>query len=293
MFKKETKSAVPQTQTPAELHDSKMNPGHEVISMVGAALATNESIASLLAFLAPVEGFEDNPEKTDLKFPTAKLIQATSDELKDRDLIKANPHICFGAIINSMTKANMAEDDKPLEFIPSFLFRTWIRFNARKESDRGYDSKFAPGAVIWKSNDPYDPRVREESQFGPQGEPPLCSAYLNYFSYFPGVNTPIVVAFAKTSYKAGQDLFNLVKTCPNNVYRLGVKVEDKGKGAYAIFTVNISRKATPEEMDLRAKLLKAFYSKKDIIEAHDQAKEETTGDAQEPQHGVDEKGRPY
>ena len=71
-----------------------------------------------------------------------------------------------------------------------------------------------------------------------------------------------------------------------------MKVEDKGKGAYAIFTVNISRKATPEEMDLRAKLLKAFYSKKDIIEAHDQAKEET-GDAQEPQHGVDAQGRPY
>jgi hypothetical protein len=227
------------------------------------------SVATLLAFLQPQEGFDDNPLKSDLKFPTAKLMQSTSDEMKDRELIKANPHISFSAIINSMTKEQLPE-----EFIPAFLFRSWIRFNGRKEEDRGYDSNFAPGALIWKSNDYLDPRVKEEASWGPAGEQPLATAYMNYLCYFPGVSTPVVIGFARTSYPAGQDLFNLVKSCPTNVYRLTSDIEDKGKGSYAIFKVNISRKATQEELDLVKKLRDAFYSRKENIEAHDQVKAE-------------------
>lgn len=234
-----------------------------------AALAEQQqaSIASLLSFLRPLEGFEDEPGKSDLIFPIAKLIQATSDELKDRDLIKQFPHISFGAIINSITKELMPE-----EFIPAFRYKSWIRFNPRKKEDRGYDSNFAMGAMMWRTNDPHDPRVIAEGAFGPNGEPPLATEYMNFFCYFPGVSTPIIVGFAKTSYGAGKTLFSLHKTCPTNVYRLTSASEDKGKGIFAKFKVNVARKATPEELDLCAKLREAFFAKKENIQAHDQDK---------------------
>ena len=139
-------------------------------------------------------GFEGGVDREDLIIPRAKLIQALSPELTE-----GLEGIKVGSVINSLTKEVL-----PQEFIPIFTFKNYIRFNPRSKDDPNFDSEFDPGAVIWKSTDPLDPKVKAEAKFGPNGEKPVATTFINFFSYFPGVPMPIIVSFSKTSYKAGQ-----------------------------------------------------------------------------------------
>ena len=80
----------------------------------------------------------------------------------------------------------------PQEFVPIFAFKNFIRFNPRSKDDPNFNPNFEPGSVIWKSSDPLDPKVQQETKFGANGEKPLALTFLNFFSYFPGVSMPTV-----------------------------------------------------------------------------------------------------
>lgn len=71
--------------------------------------------------------------------------------------------------------------------------------------------------MIWRSNDPNDPRVIEESQWR-GSEKPLATAYLNFLCLLEGEDMPIVTSFANTSYQAGRKLFTLTKMTSGPVY---------------------------------------------------------------------------
>jgi hypothetical protein len=101
--------------------------------------------------------------------------------------------------------------------VPIFTFKTWIRWNPRKKTDPGFDANLAPGALIWRTNDHTDPRVKE-AQFGPNGEAPLATTYMNFLSLFEGINCPVIVAFSKTSYKAGKQLLSLAKFAGGDMF---------------------------------------------------------------------------
>src|SRR3989338_5856015 len=119
--------------------------------------------AGLVTGNAPQRGFEDGLDKEDLIIPRAKLIQALSPEMTE-----GLEGVKVGAIINSLTKEVL-----PQEFIPIFMFKNYIRFNPRSKDDPNFDSEFDPGAVVWESTDPLDPKVKVEAKFGPNGEKPV------------------------------------------------------------------------------------------------------------------------
>ena len=224
----------------------------------------------------PQRGFEGGVDQEDLIIPRAKLIQALSPELAEGvDGIK------IGSIINSLTKEVLAQD-----FIPIFTFKNFIRFNPRSKDDPNFDSDYEPGAVIWKSVDPFDPRVKEQTKFGPNGEKPVAITFINFFSYFPGVSMPIIVSFSKTSYKAGKNLLSLAKFCGGDMfsrkYKLVSQMETNDVATYAVLKVKPVGAVTPEEFQLCEKFWNEFSVKVEAIQVHE-------GDVQDDVEGK----RPY
>jgi len=235
-----------------------------------------KSQTSLINPSQPQRGFEGGVDQEDLIIPRAKLIQALSPELTEE-----LEGIKVGVIINSLTKEIL-----PQEFIPIFTFKNYIRFNPRSKDDPNFDSDYEPGAVIWKCVDPLDPRVKEQTKFGPNGEKPVAVTFINFFSYFPGVAMPVIVSFSKTSYKAGKNLLSLAKFCGGDMfarkYKLYSQMETNDVATYAVSKVKPVGAVSPEEFQLCERLWKEFSSKVESIQVHE-------GDVPEE---VEEK-RPY
>lgn len=154
------------------------------------------------------KGFEEPVEQENLIIPRAKLVQGLPKEMAEMP-----EHVKPGMIINSLTKEIL-----PNVFIPIFKFTNFIRFNARKKEEEGFDPAYGPGELIWRSDDPKDPRVMAETKFGPDGEKPIATTFWNFFSYFPGVPMPIIVSFSKSSFKTGKELFSLARFAANQQY---------------------------------------------------------------------------
>ena len=147
----------------------------------------------------PKRGLEEGVENEDVMIPRASLLQSLSPEIIEDTHKHLNLKV--GQIINSLTKEVL-----PDTFIPIIRFVTWVRFNPRNKEDKNFDPTYDAGATIWRSNDPHDERVLREGKFGPNGEKPLATKFVNFLCYFPGVEMPIVISFSKTSFKAGKQL---------------------------------------------------------------------------------------
>ena len=175
-------------------------------------------------------GFEGlKMDKSDLLIPRCKLMQPLSPEVLERGM-------AVGSLVNSLLVETL-----PSRVVPIFCFKSYLRFNSRNASDAGYDSAYEPGALIWRSTDPDDVRVQEETKFGDNGEKPLAMTCLNFFSLFPGVPMPIIVSFSKTSYRAGKQLLSLTRFCGGDMwsraYQLGSALQKNDQGTYYTFTV--------------------------------------------------------
>jgi len=208
-------------------------------------------------------GFEEPTAKEDLLIPRAKLFQGLPtdyDQFPD-----AKP----GQILNSLTKEQL-----PSEFVPIFKFTNWTRFNARRKEDAGYDPAFELGAKIWSTNDPHDPRVKEQGVFGPNGEPPLAPKFLNFFSIFPGVPMPVVVSFSKTSFKAGKQLLSIAQFSGGDMFGKTYKLSSKKESSeqYSYYVLNVDQAGmTTGELFKQAEMLYDEFSTKPIKVDEDQS----------------------
>lgn len=222
-------------------------------------------------------GFEEPTEREDLIIPRAKLLQALSPEVvaREKDPV-AGVDLLAGMIINSLTKQSL-----PNEFVPVFKFTNWIRFNPRNSKDANFDPLYGPGDVIWRTKDPLDPRVAEEGKFGPNGEPPLATKFLNFFCYFPGVQMPVILSFSKTSFMAGRRLLSLAQFSGKDMfatkYRVTSKQEVGEAGTYFVLEVAQLGVASEEEYGIGAKLWDT-YSDKTIV-VHDETPEDQGAEA--------------
>lgn len=207
-------------------------------------------------------GFESGVDQEDLIIPRAKLIQALSPEMQE-----GLEGIKVGTIINSLTK-----DVLPDVFIPIFAFKNYIRFNPRSKDDPNFDPAFEPGAIIWRSTDPADTAVQEQTKFGPNGEKPVATTFLNFFSYFPGVGMPVIVSFSKTSYRTGKQLLSLGKFCGGDMfsrkYKLSSQMETNDIGTYAVLKLVPAGDASQEEFAVCEKLWDEFSAKAKDIQVH-------------------------
>ena len=227
-------------------------------------VAVKQEGGALAAPGAPRRGFEEGTIKEDLIIPRAKLLQALSPEVLEETKTLEGKDLKQGMIINSITKAIL-----PVEFIPVFKFSNWVRFNPRNTQDPRYLKDYDPGAVIWRSSDPLDPKVVEEAKFGPNGERPAATKFLNFFAYFPGSEMPVIVSFSNTSYKAGKQLLSLCQFTQGDMfsrkYKLGSKQAKNDIGTYFVLTVEPAGMASETDFKIAEGLWNTFATKvKDI-----------------------------
>jgi len=209
-------------------------------------------------------GGEDNKEL--MIIPRAKLIQGSSPEMKDENL-----NCRVGEIINSITKEKLPE-----VFVPIFFSTNWIRFNAKKVEDPGYDPDYELGAIIWRADSKNDPAyIEAEANFGPNGEKPLAVQFLNFICFFPEADVKmLMVSFAKTSFQAGRTLFSSCRSQPGASYAYKYKLGKQTKTGptgddYLCFTVSMAGKNEGEDLAKAAKIANEVKSKQENIVAHE------------------------
>ena len=210
-------------------------------------------------------GHDAPSDQEDYEIPRAKIVQGTTAELKDGAKL--------GTIINSMTKREL-----PSTFIPIIKFpNSYIQWNPRKKDDPNFDPAYDPGALIFTTTDPNDPRVLQGKAFGPNGEPPKVTKYINFLAYFPGDAWPVVVSFAKTSFAAGRRLNSLVRLAGgdlfSNQFNLKSVSKDNAGTSYYLFDVMAAGKASAEDFKIAEGLYEEFKNKNIVV--HDMGGEES------------------
>lgn len=203
----------------------------------------------------------------EIEMPRAKLVQFTSDEAQATDPSdRVNP----GLIINSITRQEVGK-----EFVPVFKFTTFTQWNPRKKDDPNYDPAFEPGEMIFTTNDPLDKRVREGISFGPNGESPKVTRYMNFLTYFPGQKLPLILSFAKSSMKAGERLNTLALSAGGNMfdnkYKIVTRLKEGAEGKYFVFEVVPSGSANEEEKKIGALWFRLCYNQ--TLKVHAEAEE--------------------
>lgn len=203
-----------------------------------------------------------------LEMPRVCLLQSKSPEVEEKPR-----EFIAGDIINNLTKEKLGES-----FIPIFAFINWLKFNPRNVADPAYDASYGAGDLIWKIDDPLDPRTKE-AEFGPNGEKPVAMKVINFVCYFPPIKMPLVLSFSKTSFKAGRQLSSMVKFAGVDAfarqYKLGAKLEKGTAGSYYVYTVSPNGMTAPEDFTFAEGLYKALSGRvKDIVVDHDAPIEE-------------------
>jgi hypothetical protein len=213
--------------------------------------------------MAPARGFEYGHDQEDMLTPRTKLLQDMSPECTDHDKDGVP-----GAIINSITG-----EELPQIFIPIFHSKNFVKFNARNKKEVGFDPQHELGAVIWSTTDASDPQVLKECKFQEDGSPPTAVAFFNFFSLFKGQKFPIVVSFAKTSFKTGRKLYNLAKYAAaegvdmfGRQYKLVSKQVSNDSGTFYVLDVEPAGIPSEEDHAKAEQLWEMFHERKADIE---------------------------
>ena len=203
-------------------------------------------------------GHESHCDQEDYEIPRAKLIQSTSEEATADN---PNDRVGIGKIINSITKKEL-----PSTFILVIKYpNNYIQWNPRKKDDPNFDPAYDPGQLVFSTTDPNDPRVVAGKVFGPNGEAPKVTKYLNFLAYFPGDAFPVVVSFAKSSFGAGKKLNSLARLAGgdlfSNKYTLKSVSRESSGTKYFVFDVSPAGKATEAEFKNAEVLYEEFKTK--------------------------------
>lgn len=223
------------------------------------------------AVIAPVgRGFEEPTQREDLTLPRAILLQALSPQLTDPNLKDLD--LKAGMVVNNITNEQLPET-----FIPVFKYSEFLKFNPRDTKAETYDPAYEPGALIWRTSDPNDPRTAE-CKFGEDGAKPLAMKVMNFLCYFPGHPMPVVLGFSKTSFKAGKKLISLAQLSGGDMfsreYKLMVKQADKDGIKYFVLDVGLVGKANQEKFKVAEALYINFRGKE--LQVHETAPVEET-----------------
>lgn len=199
------------------------------------------------------KGFEEPINPGEITIPRVKLLQGLSPEVQE------NPKQFYaGLLISSITKETLTETFIPIKRMPN----TWVRFNPRDTKAAGFVPDVKPGAVVWKSNDPKDPRVIEDTKFGPNGEAPVATAFLNFLCYFEGFTLPLLLSFGRTSYQAGKDFLTMAFGFGGDMfsrkYKLVSKQVTNDKGTFNVLNITPAGKVSEDELAIGQALYDAF-----------------------------------
>ena len=227
------------------------------------AVVTRPAGGALMASGA-ARGFEEPVDQSDLIIPRAQLLQPTAEGL--RQLTK-DYGVNAGDVINNLTKQKLSE-----VFTPIFYYKEYLRFNGRKKEDAAYDPSFPPGALMWRTRDANDERVKQQCSFGEGGEIPLALTTLNFFCLFEGESMPAILSFSKTSYKAGKNLLSLAKLRGGDMfsrkYRLSTVETVNDQGTFFVLKVNPAGDCDGDTYKAAEELYGNFANRREAIKDH-------------------------
>jgi hypothetical protein len=203
--------------------------------------------------------YDSNIGNEDLILPRVELLQALSPAVVAGDL-------SAGQIVNNITKVDLGNPT----LVPVFLTKNWIRWRKREEG----------GGMMWRSADPTDERVIEESKWGADGAKPLATAYLNFLCMLEGEDLPIIVSFANTNYKTGRKWLTLTKMSMGHLsdsqYELSAHSQTNNKGTFYVFDVKKIGPATSEQKE-KAQGISSMFAGKDLnFESESESTKPTT-----------------
>lgn len=226
-------------------------------------------------------GFEGGVDIKQITIPRVRLLQGLSPEVKNDA-----KNFAAGMIINSITKEVLPRTFIPLVKMPT----TWVRFNARDRKSPAFVPEFEAGAMIWRSDDPNDPRVKEQAAWGPNNEPPLAIEFMNFLCYFEGFTLPAVLSFSRSSYAAGKEFFTMSfgfgGAMYSRKYELTAHQQSRGDMSWYAFQTRSAGKCTPDEALIGQTLMQSFGEAVRNLKVHEEdAAEEAAAGAAE--------GRPY
>ena len=196
-------------------------------------------------------GFEDE-DADDVIIPRVKVIQTLSPERKDKIAEE-------GDIINSLTKEKL----NGKKFIPVFKFNNNVWWKPRSEG--GGILCMARDGKVGKASDDTTIMCQHcrkcEFDNTKQGKDalPVCTKYINFFGFFEGERSPIILSFSKTCYNEGKKLYSLAKVTMQNMWNYSYTLTEKlmAKGPNEWY-VPVMTAAGPTDEEDRAFALALF-----------------------------------
>lgn len=186
--------------------------------MSNEMIERNQSMLDSMNTGAPM-GFEDE-EADDVIIPRVKVIQTLSPERKDKIAEE-------GDIINSLTKERL----NGKKFIPVFKFNNNVWWKPRSEGG-GIYCMARDGKVGRTSDDSVVMcqqcrRCEFDNSKTGKDSLPVCTKYINFFGFFEGERSPIILSFSKTCYNEGKKLYSLAKVTMQNMWNYGYTLSEK------------------------------------------------------------------
>lgn len=208
-------------------------------------------------------GFEHEDAK-DLLMPRIELLQALSPAV-------AEGKGKAGDIVNNISKSPIPTN----VFIPIAMQRKYIKWIPRSEG----------GGIEYQTTDPQDPRVIEDTKWGPHGEKPTCTAYLNFLILLEGNTLPTILSFSMTNYQTGRELYTMCKLANCDMwlkkYRLGTKLKKNNMGTWFVFDVMEAGDTAPREVQIAEHLYNAFAKQEFKFDDEQQSTQTVKADANE------------
>lgn len=188
------------------------------------------------------QGMLGNIDPKDLLLPRIDVGQGLSPQVTNAD----SP-IKVGDLFNSVTEEVY---EKPVLIIPVKNEKNFIKWVAR---DQG-------GGIVYRTDDPKDERVIQDTKWGEDGAKPSCTAYLNFLCILPGEEMPVVASFHDTSYKAGRKLLTMMAMAGGKVlsYKLNSTDKTNSFGTFQIFTVEKGDAVEGADLERAVELHKVF-----------------------------------
>lgn len=221
------------------------------------------------------QGHEDIDEEDEVTIPRAVVVQFTSEIAKKPQTDPQRRDA--GLVVNSITQEIL-----PMEFIPIIKTVNFIRWNGRKVTDANYDPAYKPGQMIFSTRNRRDARVVDGKNFGPNGELPLITKYIEFLCLFKGSQYPVLLSFSKTSARAGADFNTLTKIKGGNrwdhTYRLQTTLENNDSGSF--FKLSASYVGLTDPSDKKnAEYWYKIYKDRQQIKVHETGEEQEKGEA--------------
>lgn len=229
----------------------------------------------VLALFSPKrEGFEQGINMDELTIPRVKMLQGLSEEVK-----KEPRKFIAGMLINSVSKQELIGlEGAGIKFIPlAKLPTTWVRFNARDRKAEDFVPEFAEGAVVWRSDDPKDPRVIEQGKWDGDKKP-VATEFMNFLCYVEGFAIPLVLSFSKTSFRAGKDFYTMAVgfggAMRSRKYELKALSKTKSGNDFFVLNVQPLGKCDEDETEIANVLFNAFGPNLGKLKVHEEEETE-------------------